>query len=194
MRNFALLVATLALSVVGVGCSTTAVTPGKIDAIDRKSKGFALVSTDSRAQALVEYYVRSAKDGYSGPSSINGSQPLWLFAFEPGRYSIADWYMAAGVQKRARGSKRYEFDVVAGEVTYIGHLAGNFSTSKDLFGIKWVPNASPVVKDRAVLDVAEFLKAYPSLADVKVRNAAVDGFDWGVKTESTVPVPVVLPK
>ena len=190
MRNLVLLLAGVVIAVVGAGCSTTAVVPGKIDAVDQKSKGFVLVTTDSG----VEYYLRSAKDGYSGPSFINGMKPLWLFALEPGRYSIADWYMAAGAQKRASGSKKYEFDVAVGEVTYIGHFEANFSTSKNLIGLNWIPHASPVVKDRAAPDVAEFVKAFPSLASLKVRNAAVDGFDWGVKKESTVPVQVVLPK
>lgn len=181
-----------AIAIVGAlsSCSTTAITPDKVAGVDSSAKGFLLVSTDSG----VEYYVRSEKDGYAGPSFINGLRPLWVLALEPGRYSIGDWYMAAGAQKRASGSKSYEFEVVAGEVTYIGHFVANFSTSKNLLGLNWIPHASPVVKDRASTDIEEFRKAYPTLAALKIRNAAIEGFDWGVKSEATVPVPVILPQ
>jgi hypothetical protein len=190
MRTIASLICAIAIAGVLSSCSTTAVTPDKIASVDRSAKGFLLVSTDSG----VEYYVRSAKDGYAGPSFINGLRPLWVLALEPGRYYIGDWYMAAGAQKRASGTQNYEFEVVAGEVTYIGHFVANFSTSKNLLGLNWIPHASPVVKDRGEIDVEEFKKAFPDLASLKIRFSVVDGFDWGAKSESTVPVPVILPR
>lgn len=177
-------------AVVLAGCGTP-VTPAKVASVDQKKKGFLLASTDSG----VEYYVRSPGDGYAGPSAFHGAQkPVTLLALAPGRYSIGDWYMVAGVQKRASGSEKYEFEIVAGEVTYIGHFEANFSKSKNMMGLSWIPHAAPVVRNRAAADLADFKRVYPALAALKIRNVAVDGFDFGLKAESVVPLPVPLPK
>jgi hypothetical protein len=86
--------------------------------------------------------------------------------------------MAVAQEKRASSEQKYAFTVKPGSLTYIGCLESDVGREKDFLGLKWVPRASPHVRDRRQEDIPAFRLAYPSWSRLNVDFQVTDGFEW----------------
>lgn len=178
MRSLLLLFALLSLA----GCQTP-ITPESAASIDLSKNGILVVSVRKKGdpedvkKVTVEFYLRGQTPGTTSPF-VNSSKELWVLAVPPGDYSISDWYMVVAQEKRASSEQKYAFTVKAGSITYIGCLESEVEREKDMFGLKWVPKASPRVRDMRQEDVSAFRSAYPAWSSLDVDFQVADGFEW----------------
>lgn len=167
------------------GCST-AVSPQKATRIDVAKTGLILATLERTGPgdtkyASIEFPFRPV-DGRENPfknPAVSSSKKLWLVEVPPGRYRIADWYLAAGSPRVEIAEQPFEFEVRPGQVTYIGRLEVAVVTMYNDVGIQMSSWVQPVLENHYARAVAEFRRQYPALDSVPVFNAApAELFAW----------------
>lgn len=89
---------------------------------------------------------------------------LVVFALPPGEHAIDYWQITNGTGLRVLPRVKptpLTFQVVRGQVTYLGNLHANLATGKNLFGITIVGNGYPEVRDRRQRDLELLERRYP---------------------------------
>jgi hypothetical protein len=177
------------------GC-ITAVSPEKAASVDLNKTGLVLASltrTGSPSdvkRVSVEFYLRPTvgHGDFLKELVINDSNDLWLIEVPLGRYRINDWLLAAGPVRRESAERGYEFDVLPGEITYIGHFEVAVTRAKNMLGMRVIPQAIPALKDDYASTLVAFRRRFPRLSSTVVRNAAPSQFSWGMTDSRMVPI------
>ena len=148
--------------------------------LDLRSNGIlfgttAVVARDlGRSKPNVTYYIRR-KDGLGKPEKLVPKKGLFSFSLKPGVYEIYDWSLSGS--KSHESQDRYEFEVKAGFLTYIGRIVTDVNLMENEAGKKVLKNL-PFVSDNANYDSALFAEIYPVLAKLNVIVAVRDRFAW----------------
>ncbi len=154
--------------------------PNKGAWLDLRSNGIlfgttAVVSRDlGRSKPNVTYYIRR-KDGVGKPEKLVPKKGLFSFSLRPGIYEIYDWSVSGS--KGYESQDRYEFEVKAGFLTYIGRIVTDVNLIENEAGKRVLKNL-PFVSDNANYDAALFTEFYPVLAKLNVIVAVRDRFTW----------------
>jgi hypothetical protein len=148
------------------------------------SYGFRYGPTDGRGE---EWMLNRSDNRYfwsKDPRALpdDGYAKLLLAVVKPGKYRMTQGYVSTMVspvefslkEKNTKNAK--EFEVVAGQVTYIGSIQMSYATAFDpkanKYGGALVPSyINTVVKDDFDRDVREFKSLDPRLESVVIRNA-----------------------
>ncbi len=135
----------------------------------------AVVARDiGRSKPSVTYYIRR-KDGLGKPEKLVPKKGLFSYSLAPGIYEIYDWSLSGN--KKHESQDRYEFEVKAGFLTYIGRIVTDIVPVENEKGRKVLEN-QPFVTDNASYDAALFSEIYPVLAKLNVIVAVRDEFGW----------------
>ena len=154
--------------------------PNKGAWLDLRSNGIlfgttAVVSRDlGRSQPNVTYYIRR-KDGEGKPEKLVPKKGLFSYSLEPGIYEIYDWSMSGS--KGYESKDRYEFEVKAGFLTYIGRIVTDVALVESENGKMGLKN-QPFVTDNVSYDATLFAEIYPVLAKIDVIVAVRNNFVW----------------
>lgn len=100
----------------------------------------------------VTYYIRR-KDGLGKPEKLVPKKGLFSFSLKPGVYEIYDWSLSGS--KSQESQDRYEFEVKAGFLTYIGRIVTDVNLMENEAGKKVLTNL-PFVSDDANYDATLF--------------------------------------
>ncbi len=154
--------------------------PNKGAWLDLRSNGIlfgttAVVSRDlGRSQPSVTYFIRR-KDGEGKPEKLVPKKGLFSYSLKPGIYEIYDWSMSGS--RGYESQDRYEFEVKAGFLTYIGRIFTDVALVDDEKGKKVLKN-QPYVTDNVNYDATLFAEIYPVLAKLDVIVAVRNNFVW----------------
>lgn len=168
------------------GCST-AVSPGKSSRIDVQKTGLVLVTLiktgpdNDPKNVSIQFPFRPVdhSDSSFKKWEITSGKELWLVEVPPGRYQIADWTLWCFDPRTEIAEVPFEFEVRAGEVTYIGRLEAAIVTQKNKQGQQMYEWVQPVLENHYGRALAVFRQQYPALASVPVVNAApIKLFAW----------------
>jgi hypothetical protein len=198
MRAFS---AILALPILLFAGCITAVSPEKAASVDLAKTGLVLATltrtgnADDVKRVLVEFYLRPTvgRGDFLKEPVINSTKDLWLIEVPLGHYRIADWFLGAGTMRRESAEQGFEFDVLPGEITYIGHFEVAVARAKNTFGMRVIPQAAPALKDDYASTLVAFRERFPRLSSTVVRNAAPPQFSWGITDSRLVPVYIPVP-
>lgn len=154
--------------------------PNKGAWLDLRSNGILFGTTAvvdrelGRSKPTVTYYIRR-KDGEGKPDKLVPKKGLFSYSLEPGVYVIYDWSMSGS--KGYESKDRYEFEVKAGFLTYIGRIVTDIALVENEAGKKVLEN-QPFVTDNVSYDAALFSEIYPVLAKLDVIVAVRNNFVW----------------
>ena len=187
----------LPLVLLVAGC-TTAVTPEKAASVNPEKTGLVLATwfrngpaQDSRiifVQAPLESLSGNGKLGTS--LDIKSTNELSLVEVPPGKYRIKQWYVYGGLDYHNDPAESFEFEVRAGEITYVGNF--DLIVVKSRTETNWAKlDMWLVADDRSEKASIEFQKVYPELSKLPIRNVAPNKrFVWNeapVTTFATSP-------
>jgi hypothetical protein len=190
----------LALIFVLGGC-VTAVSPEKAASVDLTKRGLVLASltrngeADDAKKVTVEFYLRptAGSGDFLKELVINSSKDLWLIEVPLGHYRIADWFLSAGTMRRESAEQGFEFDVLPGQITYIGLFEVAVTRVKNAFGLRVIPQAVTTLKDDYANTMIAFRQKFPELSATVVRNVAPPKFTWSVKDSRPIPIYIPVP-
>lgn len=182
------------------GC-ITAVSPEKASTVNLQQTGLVLATLARRGDAddvknvTVEFYLRpvEGRGNLLKDLVINTSRELWLIEVPFGRYRISDWFLSGGTLRDERAKQGFEFDVLPGQVTYIGHFDVAVDRVRNTFGLRVIPQAVPVITDDYNNAVAAFQRQFPALSKAAVRNAAPPRFSWEDPESKATPIYMPVP-
>ena len=164
------------------GCST-AVTPKNASSLNLNKNGLVLSSwqhSGGPAHGMdwqVEVPLYPTGERAQTIPVIKSSNELSLLEVPPGHYRIVDCQFLPMKMNQEGARAEFEFDVRPGEVTYLGCFAVAYETGvrvNDYLELK----AQFVLEDRKAMDYGRFRESYPTLALVKMGNAAPKRFEW----------------
>lgn len=96
---------------------------------------------------------------------------LLVLSLPPGRHAIDSWQITNGTGLRIFPREKptpLVFEVVSGEVKYLGNLHANLATGKNIFGMTITADGYPEVRDQRQRDLPMFESRYPQLKDKAV--------------------------
>ena len=105
---------------------------------------------------------------------------MFVMKMPPGEYQIKRWSVSQG-PSREEGLTPQKFDVVKGQVTYIGNLHMNLlRTSYAHFGPSRtkVDEAFPEIRDQYKRDISLFIKYFKNLGNVTIRKQLLRLGPW----------------
>lgn len=154
--------------------------PNKGAWLDLRSNGILFGTTAvvdrelGRSKPSVTYFIRK-KDGEGKPEKLVPKKGLFSYSLDPGVYEIYDWSMSGS--KGYESQDRYEFEVKAGFLTYIGRIVTDIALIENEDGKKVLKN-QPFVTDNVSYDATLFAEIYPVLAKLDVIVAVRNNFVW----------------
>lgn len=92
---------------------------------------------------------------------------LLVLSLSPGQHTIDTWQITNGTGLRIFPKEKptpLVFEVVSGQVKYLGNLHANLATGKNMFGITITADGYPEVRDQQQRDIPMFEKKYPQFS------------------------------
>lgn len=87
-----------------------------------------------------------------------------VLALAPGKHAIDSWKINNTTGLLSYPEMRptpLVFEVISGQVKYLGNLHANVQVGKGLFGIPFIQNGYPEIRDQQQRDIPIFEKEYP---------------------------------
>lgn len=122
---------------------------------------------------------------------------LYVLTLPAGKHSITSWRLTYGgaltIEPRTRLTP-LEFQVVAGEIKYLGNLHTNVRMGKNLVGLPVAGDGYPEVRDQRARDVAQFEGKYPQFKEkVKVDVLTLGPWVPGDGNRQQIQMPPMTP-
>ena len=93
---------------------------------------------------------------------------LLVLSLPVGKHAIDYWQITSGTGLRIRPSEKpipLMFEVVSGQVKYLGNLHANLQTGKNIFGLTVTGDGYPEVRDQHQRDIPMFENKYPQFKE-----------------------------
>jgi hypothetical protein len=125
--------------------------------------------------------LQSAGEGLQeGPplAKLEGGGQLVVMTVPAGPHTLDAWQLRDGVGvwlQPAGVLKPLEFNVVAGEVKYLGNLSGTLVTRRNALGLQVLEDGYLEVKDLSARDLAVFEQGYPKFKGQVVMGVLPQG-------------------
>jgi len=177
---FSALITAFTFSLLGDSAFGKKMRPGRGEWLDMQSGGIVFgtiaetVREEGGSNASVTYYIRR-KDGQGKPEKLASEKGLFAYNLRPGWYEIYDWSLSGS--KDYESPDRYEFEVRAGLLTYIGRIITNVKVVENESGKRVTVN-QPYVADESSFDAGLFAQVYPILAKASAIVAVRHNFRW----------------
>lgn len=164
-----------------VGCAAGNIAP-QFAFGDKPATGVVVVSVGHNASAgpgarANVYFDTSRRPGLNrlqstgeavtegpAPTRFDDNSQLLVLSVPAGMHTLDAWQLrdSVGVWVQPAGVLQpLEFNVVAGEVKYLGNLSATLATRRNALGLQVVEGGEVEVKDLRERDVAAFERAYP---------------------------------
>lgn len=139
------------------------------------------VKKNGGPKGSVTYHIRRV-NGREEFEELDSKKGLFALSLKPGLYEIYDWTVSGKPSRNIKidapvEHNRYQFEVRAGHLTYIGRIVTDIVYSKDEDGRKRVIN-QPYVTDYTQYDATLFSHGFPAFAKMNAIVAVRDNFVW----------------
>ena len=108
--------------------------------------------------------------GEAAPGITRGSEfkdsygQLLVLSLPAGKHTIDSWQITNGTGLRIFPKEKPQplvFEVVSGQVKYLGNLHANLASGKNIFGVTIIGNGYPEIRDQRQRDISIFEDRYP---------------------------------
>lgn len=139
--------------------------------------------------------------GEAAPGITRGSEfkdsygQLLVLSLPAGKHTIDSWQITNGTGLRIFPKEKPQplvFDVMSGQIKYLGNLHANLATGKNIFGITIIGNGYPEIRDQQQRDIPIFEDRYPQFKNKIVIDLLQPG-PWIHAPETRKQVDSVIP-
>lgn len=121
---------------------------------------------------------------------------LLVLSLPPGKHTIDTWQITNGTGLRISPREKptpLVFEVISGQVKYLGNLHANLATGKNIFGITITGDGYPEVRDQQQRDIPMLENRYPQFSGKVVIDMLRLGpwIDLPDTNKRLDPVPVI---
>lgn len=132
--------------------------------------------------------------GVPGGSEFKDSYGhLLVLALPAGKHTIDSWQITNGTGLRVFPKEKpspLTFEVVGGQVKYLGNLHANLATGKNIFGITITGDGYPEVRDQQQRDIPLFEDRYPQFKG-KITVDLIQLGPWMASPETRKSIDVI---